>query len=126
MLNSDGASVLGACHVPRRVPKSDCNKTAETDCVPRVTTAGSAAAPMPAALRPSETDCMAEEAVRSEPVCVRKFHRILGIEAYFSLQFGQMQGDFDKMQGGDRQTPAKNRPISITSRGFSLLKEQGG
>lgn len=34
-----------------------------------------------------------------------------------SLQFGGMQGDFDEMQGGGNQTPAKGPQISIICRG---------
>jgi hypothetical protein len=42
-----------------------------------------------------------------------------------SLQFGQMQGDFRKMQGGGRQNLAKSHQISIAWNGVSLLKRAG-
>ena len=43
-----------------------------------------------------------------------------------SLQFGEMQGDVDEMQGGGKDKPAKCRQISIVWMGLSLLREQGG
>jgi hypothetical protein len=42
-----------------------------------------------------------------------------------SLQFGEMQGDVDEMQGGGHKQ-AKCRQISIVWMGLSLLREQGG
>jgi hypothetical protein len=42
-----------------------------------------------------------------------------------SLQFGEMQGDVDEMQGGGKDKPAKCRQISIVWMGLSLLREQG-
>jgi hypothetical protein len=37
-----------------------------------------------------------------------------------------MQGDFDKMQGGGKRNPAKNRQIAAAWMELSLLQEQGG
>jgi hypothetical protein len=54
---------------------------------------------------------MAVDAVCCEPVS--------------SLQFGEMQGDFRKMQGGGRQNLAKSHQISIAWNGVSLLKRAG-
>jgi hypothetical protein len=47
-------------------------------------------------------------------------------ELILSLQFGEMQGDVDEMQGGGKDKPAKCRQISIVWMGLSLLREQGG
>ena len=43
-----------------------------------------------------------------------------------SLHFWEMQGDFDEMQGGDKNNPAKSYQISRGWMGLSLLQEQGG
>jgi hypothetical protein len=43
-----------------------------------------------------------------------------------SLQFGEMQGDFDEMQGGGKRNPAETLWISEAWMGLSLLQEQGG
>src|ERR1700751_2973635 len=42
-----------------------------------------------------------------------------------SLQFGELQGDFHKMQGGGRRNLAKSHQISIAWNGVSLLKRAG-
>ena len=42
-----------------------------------------------------------------------------------SLHFGQVQGDFRKMQGGGRHNVAKRQKISIAWNGVSLLKRAG-
>jgi Tripartite tricarboxylate transporter family receptor len=42
-----------------------------------------------------------------------------------SLQFGELQGDFHKMQGGGRRNLAKSHQISIAWNGISLLKRAG-
>ena len=47
------------------------------------------------------------------------------IEPVSSLHFGQMQGDFRKMQGGPRRNLAKSHQISIAWNGVSLLKRAG-
>ncbi len=47
------------------------------------------------------------------------------IEPVSSLHFGQMQGDFHKMQGGGRRNLAKSHQISIAWNGVSLLKRAG-
>ena len=47
------------------------------------------------------------------------------IEPVSSLHFGQMQGDFRKMQGGPRHKLAKSHQISIAWNGVSLLKRAG-
>jgi hypothetical protein len=43
-----------------------------------------------------------------------------------SLEFWEMQGDLDDMQGGGNQNPAKSCQISRLWMDFSLLQEQGG
>jgi hypothetical protein len=47
------------------------------------------------------------------------------IEPVSSLHFGQMQGDFRKMQGGGNHDLAKSHQISIAWDGVSLLKRAG-
>jgi hypothetical protein len=51
---------------------------------------------------------------------------LLRYEPVSSLQFLEMQGDFDEMQGGHQAFPAKSDWISIIWTGPSLLPEQGG
>jgi hypothetical protein len=43
-----------------------------------------------------------------------------------SLQKWELQGDFDKMQGGGGPSAAKSTQISMALDGLSLLSEQGG
>jgi hypothetical protein len=43
-----------------------------------------------------------------------------------SLHFGELQGDFDEMQGGGKRNPAKSGQISEGWMELSLLQEQGG
>jgi hypothetical protein len=57
------------------------------------------------------SDCVVVDAAPIEPVS--------------SLHFGQMQGDFRKMQGGPRRNLAKSHQISIAWNGVSLLKRAG-
>src|SRR6266571_6271592 len=46
-------------------------------------------------------------------------------QPFRSLHFGEMQGDFHKMQGGGRRNLAKSHQISIAWNGVSLLKRAG-
>ena len=65
----------------------------------------------PAGIRSGRRDWLAAGAVPIEPVS--------------SLHFGQMQGDFRKMQGGARRNLAKSHQVSIAWNGVSLLKRAG-
>jgi len=47
------------------------------------------------------------------------------IEPVSSLQFGEMQGDFRKMQGGARRNLAKSHQISIAWMASPYSSEQG-
>ena len=60
---------------------------------------------------PQTVNCVVVDAARIEPVS--------------SLHFGQMQGDFRKMQGGGGRNLAETQQISIAWDDVSLLKRAG-
>jgi len=84
----------------------------ETDTGPREWR-GTARFVRPAGIRSERRDWLAAGAVPIEPVS--------------SLHFGQMQGDFRKMQGGGNHDLAKSHQISIAWDGVSQAsrEEQG-